>query len=153
MKSKTASSVIALLLLAAAPHLAVAAADDAKVPQPGKAAAHAALADHADLPAAAPQLPLQASDRARDALGNTAFGKKGRAESQARSEAERRANANAVDAHADAADRAAQGSVAAAARSATADARAAAGQARANSTKAAAAGHRPGAPAASVTRP
>jgi hypothetical protein len=153
MKFKTAFRVMAFLLVAAGPGLARAAGSDIGASQPGKAAAHAALNDQADIPATPPQLPLQASDRARDTLANTAFGKKGRAAAQTHSEAEHRANTDARDAHADAADRAAQGSVAAAARSANADSRAAAGQARANSAKAAGGGHRPGPAAAATVRP
>jgi len=151
MKVSTASCVIAFMFVAGSSGLA--AATDTNGSQSGKAAAHAALADQADLPATAPQLPVQASDRAHDALANTAFGKKGQAASQAHSEAERHANRAALDAHAAAADRAAQGSAAAAARSANADARAAAGQARANSAKAAAAGRRSGSPSAAAVRP
>jgi hypothetical protein len=141
VKIITASRVIAIAFLAGTSGSA--AASDTNGSQSGKAAAHAALAEQADLPTTAPQLPLQASDQAREALANTAFGKKGQAAAQAHSEAERHANRDALDAHAASADRAAQGSAAAAARGANADARAAAGQARANSAKAAA-GHRSG---------
>jgi hypothetical protein len=112
---------------------------------PGRAAAHAALSDGADLPARPPQLPLQASDRARQTLANTAFGDKGAAAvSAAHAEAQSHAGADALDAHLDAASRAAQGSVAAAARNANADARMAAGQTRATSAKASAASRRIG---------
>jgi hypothetical protein len=151
MRINTASRVIAFVFVAGVSRFA--AADDTNGAQSGKAAAHAALADQADLPATAPELPLQASDRARDALADTAFGKKGRATSEVRSEAEHHANIDARDAHAAAADRAAQGAAAAAARSANADARAAAGQARANAAKAGAASRRSGFSAAAPVRP
>jgi hypothetical protein len=151
MRISTAGRVIAFLLVAVGPGLARAAAVEAAGRSPtGKAVAHAALADQADIPATPPQLPLEASDRARDALGNAAFGKKGEAASQAHGEADRHANRDAIDAHATAADRAAQVSAAAAARSANADARAAAGQARVNAAKAA--GHRRSTPAAAAVR-
>jgi hypothetical protein len=107
----------------------------------GKAAAHAALSDGADLPATPPQLPAQASDQAHQALANTAFGKKGQATSRAHAQAQPHAVDDAGAAHANVANRAAQGSVAAAARGANADGRAAAGQARATTAKANAAGH------------
>lgn len=151
MNLETASRVIAFVFVAGGSGFASAA--DTNRSQSGKAAAHAALDEQAELPAMPPQLPAQASDRARDALTNTAFGKKGAATAQAHSEAERRANKDASDAHAAAADRAAQGSAAAAARNANADARAAAGQARATSAKAAGAGHHPGALGAAPARP
>jgi hypothetical protein len=108
----------------------------------GKAAAHAALSDGADVPAHPPQLPESAADRARDALANTAFGKTGQAQRRARTEARERAAADARSAHADAANQAAQGSLAAAARGANADGRAAAAQARASAAKENAAAHR-----------
>jgi hypothetical protein len=120
----------------------VAWADDRPAAHPGRDAAHAALLDGADVPATPPALPAAASDEARKALANTAFGKKGEAERRAHASARKHASDAAADARIEAANRAAQGSVAAAARAANADARVAAGQARATAAKTAAAGHK-----------
>ena len=125
---------------------AVARADDrAAATESGKAAAHAALSEAAELPAEPPKLPALAADGARKAQADTTFAKKGEATRRAHSQAAQHVADDARSAHIDAADRAAQGSVAAAARSANADDRAAAGQARAQAARANAAGHLPGA--------
>ena len=52
------------------------ALDGAASPGAGKAAAHAALRDGADVPSTPPRLPHSASDHAREALANPAVGKK-----------------------------------------------------------------------------
>jgi len=107
----------------------------------GKAAAHAALDEKAELPVTPPQFPDQASDKARAALGKTAFGAKREAARQARGHGQQQAGEDTKGARLDAADRAAQGAVASAVRNANADSHAAAGQARAAAAKAAHAPH------------
>ncbi len=103
------------------------------------AAAKAALADRADLPATPPTLPDQASDKAKAALENTAFRKKGDdAARTALDRASQHGSQDAVDGRAEAATRSAQGAAASAAKSANADSAAAAGQARAAAARTAA---------------
>jgi hypothetical protein len=153
MELGTAARVIAIAALTFAAGTARASDVDKGGSQPGRAAAHAALSDGADVPATAPQLPLDASNQAARTLTSKAFGKNGETVSQAHAEADRHAGTDASEAHVDAALRAAQGSVAAAARSANADARAAAGLARANAAKANAASHRTGAASTTGARP
>ena len=100
-----------------------------------KAAAHAALSDDAGEPAVKatpPTLPSTASDHARNALSNIAFGQKGAKERAAHSRAGQHADDQAGD---EGASRSAQGAAASAARSANADSRAAAGLARAASAR------------------
>jgi hypothetical protein len=108
------------------------AADDTK----GKAAAHAALEEKADVPATPPHLPDAASDRARAAVGGGGAGTRGEAARKAHAQGQRNAGDDDRAAHADAANRAAEGSVAAAAKNANADSHAAAGQARAAAARA-----------------
>jgi hypothetical protein len=86
-----------------------------------------ALEDQADAHPTAPQLPVKASARARKALDQTAFEKKGKAER----------NEHAADAQAAAARDSGQqiGQAAAQARAANAAAQAAAGQAAAQAAK------------------
>lgn len=110
-------------------------------PGSGKSAAHAALADAADLPATPPRLPLQAADEARSAQSGRAFGGRGDAARRAHEQAEVHAADQANAARTEAASRAAQVSAAAAIGNANADARAAAGQARAATAKANGAAH------------
>src|SRR5262245_51733372 len=136
MMSFKRTAGVALFTLLATAAAARGEEDLPSAAQPGKAAAHAALEQGAALPATAPQLPLHASEQARRALADTAFGKKGDAMRRAHSQAEDHANDDARSAHVDAANRAAQGAAAAAARNANADSRAAAGQARATAAKA-----------------
>lgn len=119
----------------------------------GKAAAHAALEEKAGIPVAPPQLPDQASDQARaavgatganGAIGKTASSSKGDAAAhRAQDHGRRQLDEDAKTAHVDATDRAAQGAVASAVRNANADSHAAAGQARAAAAKARAAQHEP----------
>lgn len=109
----------------------------------GKAAAHAALDEKAGLPANPPELPDQASDRTRAALGKKPFGAKGDAARRAQDQGRQEVGEDARAARVDAADRAAQGAVASAVRNANADSHAAAGQARAAAAKAHAAQHPP----------
>jgi hypothetical protein len=118
------------------------ALDGAASPGAGKAAAHAALRDRADVPSTPPRLPQSASDHAREALANPAVGKKAEAAGRVRAEAQLHISDEARAARADAANRAAEASVAAAAHNANADAAAAAGQARASAAKANGAAHR-----------
>lgn len=137
----------------------IARADDPHgAPRSGKEAAHAALADGAALPTTRPELPIEASVRARPAQGETAPAKKGEGKGEAKGEdngdamkaahaqAGQHAAHDASDAHADAAVRAAQASVQSAARNANADSHAAAGQARAAAARAKAPGHGAGKP-------
>jgi hypothetical protein len=105
----------------------------------GKAAAHAALDEKAELPTVPPQLPdqaAQATEKARAAPGKNAFGAKGDAVRRAHGQGQRQAAEDAKAARVDAADRAAQGSASSAAKNANADSHAAAGQARAAAAKA-----------------
>jgi hypothetical protein len=141
MRSTLRSVLVIALPLALSARVARADGDQHAPSQPGKAAAHAALSDGADVPATPPELPQHASDQARRALANAAFGKKGEAARKAHAQADQHGADAAIAAHADAADRAAQGSVAAAARSANADSRTAAAQARASAAKANGSGH------------
>lgn len=96
----------------------------------------AALVEGATLPAQAPTLPDQASDRAREVHQTIAFGQKGAAQRAAHAHADRAAKAAAKQAREDAANRAARGAAASASRSANADSHAAAGQARAAEARA-----------------
>ena len=119
-----------------------AAEDDVAASRPGRAAAHAALTDGADLPATPPSLPAVSSDgtrRAREsaALANGSNGAK-RSESarEAESQADQHANVGARLTREEIAKRVAEASIVAAVRSAAADQHAAAAQARATSAKA-----------------
>jgi hypothetical protein len=107
----------------------------------GKATAHAALEEGADLPAAPPWLPTQASEQPRAGIDERTMGGKREATRKALARAAERAVDDGRSAHLEAASRAALASVAAAARSTSADSRAAAGQARTAIVKASARGH------------
>jgi hypothetical protein len=133
------AGVAAIALLAAS---GTARGDDsgAAATGSGKAAAHAALEEAADIPAAPPRLPAQACDRARAEIGQRAFTGKGDAARKARDHAEERAIDDGRAAHLDAANRAAQASVAAAVKGTSADSRAAAEKARTADAKASARG-------------
>jgi len=102
----------------------------------GKAAAHAALDQKADVPPTPPQLPDQASDRAQLVHLKTAFGAHGEAMRDARAHGQRKAGDDGRAARADEANQATDGAAASAARNANADSHAAAGQARAAAAKA-----------------
>ncbi len=131
--NRTLLFTAAASLLLAAPVLA----DDAATDTDAKKAVDDALADKAT-PPANPRtglLPETASDQARNALTNTAFGKKAEAERLAHSQAANHGSDAAAAARADAANRAAQGAAASAAGAANADAHAAAGQARADAAR------------------
>jgi len=112
--------------------------------QPGPAAAHRALEQAAGLPTTSPQLPAQASDRARGVLADTGFGAKGDAIRAAQARAEEHIVEDAESARSEATNRAAHAAAAAAASSAVADSHVAATQVRATSAKANAAGHSAG---------
>ncbi len=118
------------------------ALDGAASPAAGKAAAHAALRDGADVPSTPPRLPQSASNHAREAQANPVASKRAEATGRVRAEAQVHVSDQARAARADAANRAAEASVAAAARSASADVGAAAGQARASAAKANGLAHR-----------
>jgi hypothetical protein len=135
VKLQVAIVIAAVALL---PQQLARGAEPATLP-PGKGAARAALSAGAVMPVAPPQLPVQASDRAREALSGRNADTAGRAHEQAALRAADEASA----ARAEAANNAAQASVAAAAGSAAADLRAAAGQARATAAKSKASGHSP----------
>lgn len=131
--------VLTCLVTAGLPAVAAQSGQPASGERPGRAAAHAALDARADLPAAPPALPTQASDRARGALSETAFGKKAAVAADA--QAAQHAHDAVMDAHTAAASSAGQGSVVEAARAANAEVRAAATRARSTSTKSDAASH------------
>jgi hypothetical protein len=114
------------------------AADEAGKMGPGKAAAHAALREGADVPPTPPKLPELPTTKARSASSATTAGKEAASTDKARAQAQKHAADDSRAAHIDEANRAAQGSVAAAAGNANADAHAAAGQARAAAARAAA---------------
>jgi hypothetical protein len=120
----------------------LAAEDDVAASHPGRAAAHAALTDGADLPATPPSLPAVSSDGTRRArqsavLANGGNGTK-RSDSarEAESQADQHANVGARLTREEIAKRVADASIVAAVRSAAADQHAAAAQARATSAKA-----------------
>jgi len=123
------------------------AADEAGKMGPGKAAAHAALREGADVPPIPPKLPELPAPKARNAASTTTAGKEAETTGKARAQAQKHAADDSRAAHIDEANRAAQGSVAAAAGNANADAHAAAGQARAAAARANAAAHGKGTPA------
>jgi hypothetical protein len=120
-----------------------AAEDSGGAPRPGRAAAHAALTDGADLPATPPSLPELLPDGARRTPDPATLGKKAEAAREAQNQADQHANDGAREAREDAANRAAQSSIVGVVRGAAADARAAAAQARTNSAKARASTHPP----------
>jgi len=138
-----AAAATGLLAFGAPAHAAEKTADATK---PGKAAAHEALAEKADLPATPPELPRATAGPPNRSASGAADEKKGEAAKRAHAHAEARAADDARSAHLEAANRAAQASVAAAARSANADSHAAAGQARAAAAKANAREHGQGHP-------
>jgi len=123
-------------LVSALTGVAVAAQDGVPGQRTGKAAAHAALIDGADLPANPPALPDLASERARGAVDETGTSKKSDSARDAQNQAEQHAVDNARLSHDEAADRAAQTSITGAVRSAAADSRAAAAQVRSNNARA-----------------
>jgi hypothetical protein len=139
------AATLAVLTLGMAP---ARAADETGKMGNGKAAAHAALREAADVPATPPQLPeLPPPAKARNAAPTTTAGKNADTAGKAHAQAQKHAADDSRAAHIEEANRAAQGSVAAAAGSANADAHAAAGQARAAAARANAAAHARGTPA------
>jgi hypothetical protein len=138
-------SVVALAL-AALTGAGRAAEDDGAAHRPGRAAAHAALTDGADLPANPPSLPELALDGARHTPDPAGLGKKPESARQAASEADQHANSNALTSRDEQANRIAQSSLAATVRSAANDAHVAAAQAQSNTAKAKGAAHGMGPP-------
>ena len=102
----------------------------------GKAAAHAALMDGANLPANPAALPDLASQPARGAVDETGTSRKSDSARDTQNQVEQHAVDNARLSHDEAADQTAQTSITGAVRSAAADSRAAAAQVRSNSAKA-----------------
>jgi hypothetical protein len=112
-----------------------AAEDESAAHRPGRAAAHAALTDGADLPANPPSLPDLALEGARR-VDPASVGRKPDTTREAASQADQHASANSRAERDEQVNRIAQSSVAAAVRSATTDARVAASQARTSGAKA-----------------
>jgi hypothetical protein len=143
----TIARIAALVVaLAALTGTGSAAEDDGAEHRPGRAAAHAALTDGADLPANPPSLPELAPDGSRRGPDSAALGKKTDSAREAARQADQRASDSARVARDEAANRIAQTSIVGAVRSAASDGRAAAAQARATSAKAKAAGKPGGMP-------
>jgi hypothetical protein len=131
-----------------------AAEDDSAAHRPGRAAAHAALIDGADLPTTPPSLPELALEAPRRAPEPGSLAKKGELAREADSQADLHAGDNGRAARDEAANRIAQASLVGAVRSAAADERIAAAQARTTNAKAkAAAGRPPGGPRPTPGRP
>jgi hypothetical protein len=129
---------VTLVVLATRPEMAR-AGDRATKSEAGRAAAHAALDEGADLPSSPPQLPELGSVRGREAQVPAPAVKKAGTGGKAGAEAHGRAAVDARAAHLEAVTRAADESVAAAAHGAMGEERSAAGQARAAAAHAAAA--------------
>jgi len=126
-----------------------AAEDDVAASRPGRAAAHAALTDGADLPATPPALPALSSDGTRRSPESAALAtprKKGESAREAESQADQHASVGTRLTRDEVANRVAQSSIVGAVRSAGSDQHAAAAQARATSAKAKAAGRPSGLP-------
>jgi hypothetical protein len=141
------------LALAALTGTGRAAEDDGAAHRPGRAAAHAALTDGADLPSTPPSLPDLSSDGARRVPDPANLGRKPDLGREAASQAAQHANDNARTSRAEQASGLAQASLAAAVRSAANDAHVAAAQAQSNSAKAKGAAHGMGPPRPTPKRP
>src|SRR5262252_10976887 len=100
-----------------------AAEDEGAAHRPGRAAAHAALTDGADLPSNPPALPELSLDGPRHAPDPANLGKKADATREAASQADQHASDSARGARDEQATRLAQSSVVAAVRGAALDAR------------------------------
>jgi hypothetical protein len=140
--ARIAASLVALVALTGT---GSASEDDGAAHRPGRAAAHAALTDGADLPANPPSLPDLAADGPRRAPDSATIGKKDSAR-EADAQADQHASESARAARDEAANRIAQTSLVGAVRSAASDGRAAAAQARTNGVKAKAGGKPGGMP-------
>jgi hypothetical protein len=123
-----------------------AAEDDGAAHRPGRAAAHAALTDGADLPANPPSLPELSVEGPRHAPDSAGLGRKADSAHEAANRADQHAADNARAARDEQANAIAQTSLAASVRSAASDAHVAAAQARTNGARATGATHGMGPP-------
>jgi len=123
-----------------------AAEDESGAHRPGRAAAHAALADGADLPVNPPSLPELALEGGRRADPAAAAARRLDAPREAASQADQHAAESSRAERDEQANRIAQASVVAAVRSAANDAHVAAAQARSSVAKAKGPGHVTGPP-------
>jgi hypothetical protein len=134
--------ITALLLTAVAlTGVGRASEDESAQHRPGRAAAHAALADGADLPANPPSFPDPSVDGTRHPPDPGTLGRRIDSARDAENQANDHANDRARTVRDEEANGIAQASAVAAVRSATADAHVAAAQARTNAANAKGAGH------------